>query len=384
MTYTTDEEVCFAIEVRVPLRFAAAFAAAMTGDDEDIILAAEHADARAHPRRARRRRRRSSSWPTRPPRSRRCATSASRCPAAAAPSPSASAPPACENHFRSLEQRSDEELQRLHDGDECAAAGAAAQAPRTGVAVRIVAFRVDGVPRGKQRPAFDSRKKGKRGFTRAQTSSYEDEVQKAWQSAGRVDLGDGPLGGVVTAVHRRPRDHYTATGALSAKGLRMPLPVCKPDADNVLKIVLDALHCPVNMGRLAFTDDTADRPGALRAPLGDRRRGRAHRRAAVEHRHRRRPCGARAARRRRRSRRPRRGDRRGARDARRRRAARRARPEPARRPPRRRARPLRGPRTPRKPPRCWTPSASTRTAASRTSATAVCASPTTAARTGAP
>ena len=42
MTYTTDEEVCFAIEVRVPLALAAAFAAAMTGDDDDIILAAEH------------------------------------------------------------------------------------------------------------------------------------------------------------------------------------------------------------------------------------------------------------------------------------------------------------------------------------------------------
>ena len=36
----------------------------------------------------------------------------------------------------------------------------------------------------------------------------------------------------------------------------MPLPICKPDADNVLKIVLDALHCPVKLGRLAFSDDT--------------------------------------------------------------------------------------------------------------------------------
>ena len=122
--------------------------------------------------------------------------------------------------------------------------------------MRIVAFRVDGVPRGKQRPAFDSRKKGKRGFTPLQTRSYEDEVRSAWQRAGRVDLGDGPLGGVVTAVHKRPRDHHTTTGALSAKGRRSPVPVCKPDADNVLKIVLDALHCPANLGRLAFTDDT--------------------------------------------------------------------------------------------------------------------------------
>lgn len=122
--------------------------------------------------------------------------------------------------------------------------------------MRIVAFRVDGLPRGKQRPGFDSRKQGKRGYTPAQTSGYEDEVQTAWTQAGRVDLGDGPIGGVITAVHKRPRDHYTAAGTLTAKGEREPVPIRKPDADNVLKIVLDALHCPVKQGRIAFTDDT--------------------------------------------------------------------------------------------------------------------------------
>ena len=43
--YTADEEqqVCFAIEVRVPFGQAARFAEHLTGDDNDVILAAEQA-----------------------------------------------------------------------------------------------------------------------------------------------------------------------------------------------------------------------------------------------------------------------------------------------------------------------------------------------------
>jgi hypothetical protein len=43
--YVNDDEqqVCFAIEVRVPFALAAQFAAALTGNDDDVILAAETA-----------------------------------------------------------------------------------------------------------------------------------------------------------------------------------------------------------------------------------------------------------------------------------------------------------------------------------------------------
>ncbi len=45
LTYTNDDtqQVCFAVEVRVPTDLAALFAAAMTGNDDDIVLAAEKA-----------------------------------------------------------------------------------------------------------------------------------------------------------------------------------------------------------------------------------------------------------------------------------------------------------------------------------------------------
>lgn len=38
----TEEQVCFGIEVRVPFSQAAQFAAGLTGNDNDIVLAAEH------------------------------------------------------------------------------------------------------------------------------------------------------------------------------------------------------------------------------------------------------------------------------------------------------------------------------------------------------
>ena len=122
MTYTTDEEVCFAIEVRVPLALAAAFAAAMTGDDDDIILAAEHLMRERIPGAV------DADASIELMADTTAATAALRdvgepvtCGCGAATE--RECPAACENHFRSLEQRSDEELQRLHDGDECAAAG---------------------------------------------------------------------------------------------------------------------------------------------------------------------------------------------------------------------------------------------------------------------
>ena len=42
-TAHAEQQVCFMIEVRVPFAFADAFADALTGDDDDIILAGEKA-----------------------------------------------------------------------------------------------------------------------------------------------------------------------------------------------------------------------------------------------------------------------------------------------------------------------------------------------------
>ncbi|MCA1571014.1 MAG: hypothetical protein LC798_11975 [Chloroflexi bacterium] len=119
--YVNDDEqqVCFAIEVRVPFALAPAFAAAMTGHDDDVILAAETAmrhrvegalgandsielASDEHPIKRELLADRIACG---------CgATSAQECCAAV------------EGYFTSLGQRSDEELHSLAEGDGCQAA----------------------------------------------------------------------------------------------------------------------------------------------------------------------------------------------------------------------------------------------------------------------
>jgi Holliday junction resolvase RusA-like endonuclease len=46
---------------------------------------------------------------------------------------------------------------------------------------------------------------------------------------------------VVRILHKRPGNHYNKSG-LSREGARHPIPTSKPDIDNVLKLVMDALN----------------------------------------------------------------------------------------------------------------------------------------------
>lgn len=41
VTAQTEEQVCFGVEIRVPFSLAEAFRARLTGNDDDIVLAAE-------------------------------------------------------------------------------------------------------------------------------------------------------------------------------------------------------------------------------------------------------------------------------------------------------------------------------------------------------
>jgi Holliday junction resolvase RusA-like endonuclease len=65
----------------------------------------------------------------------------------------------------------------------------------------------------------------------------------------RATLGDGPLWLDVTIVLRRPQSHYKTDGSLSLAGQRSERPTKKPDADNAIKLVADALQ------GFAFRDD---------------------------------------------------------------------------------------------------------------------------------
>jgi Holliday junction resolvase RusA-like endonuclease len=95
---------------------------------------------------------------------------------------------------------------------------------------------VPGMPRGKGRPRFG---RG-RAYTPAGTVEAEGDVVAAWLAAGSPRV-EGPVALEVELRVPRPRSHWLRSGDLSAEGRRHPVPVRKPDLDNALKLVMDAL-----------------------------------------------------------------------------------------------------------------------------------------------
>lgn len=101
-------------------------------------------------------------------------------------------------------------------------------------------FRVDGKPTGKGRPRFNTATG--RAYTDQRTESAENRVLAAWHAAGKPRLPDGPAYITVEIAVARPLNHWKRDGTLSAAGDRTPWPVRKPDLDNALKLVMDALN----------------------------------------------------------------------------------------------------------------------------------------------
>lgn len=106
---------------------------------------------------------------------------------------------------------------------------------------------IDGQPEGKDRPRFGNG----RTFTTKKTLLAEAEIRRAWEEAGKPRLPeDVPISLVLRLFVSRPASHYKASGALSAEGLRNPQPMKqKPDVDNAVKLVMDALN------KRAYRDD---------------------------------------------------------------------------------------------------------------------------------
>lgn len=105
-----------------------------------------------------------------------------------------------------------------------------------------VTFRIPGKLTGKGRPRATLVAGRPRLYTPAETRSAETRVRDAWRAAGSPYLGDGPLTLELVIGHERPAGHWTSRGDLSAAGRRMPFPAKKPDADNQLKLLADALN----------------------------------------------------------------------------------------------------------------------------------------------
>jgi Holliday junction resolvase RusA-like endonuclease len=95
-----------------------------------------------------------------------------------------------------------------------------------------------GKPHGKGRPRFGNG----RTYTDKPTQLAEAAIQRAWEDAGHPRI-DGPVRLRVILFTPRPQSHYKADLTLSTEGLRYPYPSRqKPDLDNALKLLMDALN----------------------------------------------------------------------------------------------------------------------------------------------
>lgn len=113
--------------------------------------------------------------------------------------------------------------------------------------VRSFTLTLDGQPKGKPRARF---RPGQRPYPDRAQKLAEGEVRRAWEQADRPRLPDGPLALAVRLVVARPAGHFKRDGTLSAEGERCPSPHrVKPDLDNAIKLVCDALNT------LAWRDD---------------------------------------------------------------------------------------------------------------------------------
>jgi Holliday junction resolvase RusA-like endonuclease len=108
----------------------------------------------------------------------------------------------------------------------------------------VIELQIHGRPHGKGRPRFANG----RVFTDSATEAAEARVERAWENAGKPRL-DGPLVFELEMFIARPKTHRRRDGSLSTEGERNPWPCRKPDADNALKLAMDALT-----GR-AYRDD---------------------------------------------------------------------------------------------------------------------------------
>ena len=122
-------------------------------------------------------------------------------------------------------------------------------------------FLVLGKPIGKGRPRFANG----RTYTDERTTSAEDTIYNAWKANGVTRL-EGAIHLDVQLGVERPKSHYTSKGELSANGRRHPFPDNKkPDVDNALKLVMDALNTRAWKDDVQVVDARVERVWAQRA-----------------------------------------------------------------------------------------------------------------------
>lgn len=114
-------------------------------------------------------------------------------------------------------------------------------------ALKRVTFSIPGEPVGKGRPRFN-RATG-RTYTPERTASYENLVKLEYEKlCGNQGFGESPVGILVTAYYAIPKSASKAKRKAMERDVIRPTK--KPDCDNILKTVCDALN------GLAYKDDS--------------------------------------------------------------------------------------------------------------------------------
>jgi Holliday junction resolvase RusA-like endonuclease len=103
----------------------------------------------------------------------------------------------------------------------------------------MIQFTVYGEPVAQGRPKFSTVGGFPRAYDPAKSRDYKDYVRLAASKHAPAALLEGPLGIAVTAFRSTPKSFSQKKAAAAERG--DILPVTKPDADNYLKGVKDAL-----------------------------------------------------------------------------------------------------------------------------------------------
>ena len=111
----------------------------------------------------------------------------------------------------------------------------------------ILEFTVNGNPVGKARPRFDSR--SNRTYTPQETKDYEELVKWSYKARHGGKMLTGEIRAAITAFYQIPESWSKKKKEQASRDEIKP--TVKPDCDNIVKAILDAIN------GVAYKDDAA-------------------------------------------------------------------------------------------------------------------------------